>query len=319
MKASEEPLRIGVSSCLLGQEVRFDGGHKRNAFLMDQLAHHVEWIPVCPEVELGMGIPRPSIRLEREGSDLRMVDPRAQTDHTAAMKRFARKRARALRDAGLHGYVFKKDSPSCGVHRVKVYSQQGAAQRDGRGLFAQALIDALPELPVEEEGRLQDPRLRENFIERIFAQRRLRQLFRARWRSGEVVAFHTAHELQLMAHSPQAYRELGRLVGTHKRYERAAFRQRYESGFMRALARLATPGRTTNVLQHMAGYVSDRLEPALRRELTALIDDYRNGLVPLVVPVTLLHHHARRFAVDYLLGQVFLSPHPRELMLRNHA
>jgi uncharacterized protein YbgA (DUF1722 family)/uncharacterized protein YbbK (DUF523 family) len=319
--ADEEPLRIGVSSCLLGQEVRFDGGHKRSAFLTDQLAPYVEWVPVCPEVEVGMGVPRPTVRLERHEGDVRMIEPRSGADHTDAMSRWAAARASRLRQAGLHGYVLKKDSPSCGFDRVKVYpgGEKGMAKRDGRGLFAEALIRALPELPVEDEGRLNDPRLRENFIERLFAHRRLRQLFRPRWRSRDVVAFHTAHKLQIMAHSPQAYRELGRLVAAVKGHDRADFQARYETGFMQALAKMATPGRTTNVLQHMAGYVRKQLEPHLRAELTTVIEDYRTGLVPLVVPVTLLQHHARRFEVEYLLDQVFLSPHPKELMLRNHV
>jgi uncharacterized protein YbgA (DUF1722 family) len=215
--------------------------------------------------------------------------------------------------------VFKKDSPSCGVHRVKVHPGQGRPVRDGRGLFARALVELLPELPVEEEGRLDDARLRENFIERVFAYRRLRELFRPRWQSRDVVAFHTAHELQLMAHSPQAYRELGRLVGGHRGLERAEFQQRYGAGFMEALSRMATVGRTADVLQQLAGHLRDLLEPELRADLAVSIEDYRQGLVPLAVPVILLHHNARRFRLETLLEQVFLSPHPKELMLRNHV
>jgi uncharacterized protein YbgA (DUF1722 family) len=200
--------------------------------------------------------------------------------------------------------------------RVKVY-EGATARRDGRGLFAEALMQALPCLPVEEEGRLSDPALRENFVERVFAYRRLRQLFRGRWTRGRIVAFHTAHKLQLMAHSQLAYADLGRRVAEVWSAPRAAFRADYTQRFMAALARIATRGRNANVLQHAAGHLSRLLGAPARGELAALIHDYRSGLVPLVVPITLLRHHARAHGVAYLEGQSFLEPHPRELMLRN--
>jgi uncharacterized protein YbgA (DUF1722 family) len=203
--------------------------------------------------------------------------------------------------------------------RVKLYGVKGGAERRGVGLFAKALEEELPLLPVEEEGRLNDPRLRENFIERVFAYRRLSDLFAGRWSSGRVVAFHTAHKLQLMAHSTEAYRSLGRLVAGVKTIPRSEFRERYETGFMTALARIATPGRNANVLQHAAGHLKKRLDADGRAELARLIDDYRLGLVPLVVPVTLLRHHTRVQDVAYLAGQTYLEPHPKELMLRNHV
>jgi uncharacterized protein YbgA (DUF1722 family)/uncharacterized protein YbbK (DUF523 family) len=317
--ASEAPIRIGISSCLLGNAVRFDGGHKRDRFLTDQLGPFVEWVPVCPEVEAGLGVPRPALRLVRDAGGVRMVEIASGRDQTRRMTRFAQHRVRALRRLGLCGYVLKRSSPSCGMERVRVYGPSGSASRDGRGLFAAALLDALPQLPVEEEGRLGDPGLRENFIERVFAYRRLRSLFRGRWSNGTVVAFHTAHKLQLMAHSPAAYRELGRLVASVKQLPRRAFRDRYTAGFMEALARMASRGRNANVLQHAAGHVRELLDAASRAELAALIEDYRRGLVPLVVPVTLIRHHAKRCGAAYLEGQVFLEPHPKELMLRNHV
>jgi uncharacterized protein YbgA (DUF1722 family) len=180
-------------------------------------------------------------------------------------------------------------------------------------------MEAYPNLPIEDEGRLNDAHLRENFIESVFAYRRLRRLFRGRWTSAQVVAFHTAHKLQLMAHSPAAYAELGRLVATMKRRSRSAFREVYESEFMSALRQRASRGRNANVLQHAAGHLKDRLDSASRGELAELIHDYRRGLVPLVVPVTLIAHHVRCHEIDYLKGQVFLEPHPKELMLRNHV
>jgi len=331
--SGERPIRLGVSSCLLGNEVRYDGGHKRDRFVTDVLGGFVEWVPVCPEVEAGMGTPRPPVQLVRDGdaSGVRIVEVESGRDHTRAMQRYAARRVRELRGLDLCGYILKKDSPSCGMTRVKVYEEkggparqgtprkQGMPRKQGRGLYASALIDAYPNLPCEDEGRLDDSKLRENFIERVFAYRRLGELFRGRWTREQVVAFHAAHKLQLLAHSASVHRELGRLVAAVKRMPRAVFRERYESGFMDALAHLASRGRNANVLQHAAGHLKTSLDAASRNELAELIHDYRKGLVPLVVPATLIGHHARRHDIDYLRGQIFLEPHPKELMLRNHV
>jgi uncharacterized protein YbgA (DUF1722 family) len=266
-----------------------------------------------------MGTPRPALRLVREGGEVRMLEIASGRDHTREMQRFAARRVRALRGLELCGYVLKKDSPSCGMTRVKVYSEKGAPTRDGRGLFAGPLMDSHPNLPVEDEGRLNDANLRENFIERVFAYKRLRDLFRGRWTRGGLVAFHTAHKLQLMAHALEPYRELGALVASVKQRPRGEFREAYQNIFMAALARVATRSRNTNVLQHAAGHLKKSLDSASRTELAELIHDYRLGNVPLVVPVTLLRHHARHLDVAYLNGQTFLEPHPKELMLRNHV
>lgn len=317
--AADTPIPIGVSACLLGSEVRYDGGHKRDGFLVETFGRYVQWVSVCPEVELGLGIPRPTLRLEASADAVRLVMPKTGADHTDAMRRYAEQRVAKLRAAGLCGFVLKKGSPSCGMERVKVYAAAGMPRRNGRGLFAEALVQALPLLPIEEEGRLNDPRLRDNFVERVFAYRRLRQLFEARWSIGDLVAFHTAHKLQLLAHVPKAYESLGRLVAVAKRMSRTELREQYETGFMDALAVIATPRRHVNVLQHMAGYFRDKLDGDARQELASVIEDYRRELVPLVVPMTLIRHHVRRFAVSYLEGQTYLQPHPKELMLRNHV
>jgi uncharacterized protein YbgA (DUF1722 family)/uncharacterized protein YbbK (DUF523 family) len=320
MSPPSRPLRLGISSCLLGDEVRFDGGHKRDRFLTDVLGPLVEWVRVCPEVEVGMGVPRETLRLVRAGSDVRMITTRTNVDHTDAMRRWAVRRVRALERERLSGYVLKKDSPSCGIERVKVYDEAGAMpRRTGVGLFAAELTRAWPSLPIEEEGRLADPVLRENFIERIFAYDSLRTLFEGRWTVGDVVAFHTAHKLSLLAHSTTAYVELGRLVAGAKGTPRREFQARYERLFMETLARPATVRRHTNVLMHMAGHLKQVVDADSKRELLACIDEYRRGLVPLVVPITLLRHHVRREGVEYLAGQRYLDPHPRELMLRNHV
>jgi len=299
--------------------VRFDGGHKRDAFLTETFGRFVEWVPVCPEVECGFGTPREAMRLVRAGPGVRLLTVKTSIDLTEAMERYSRSRVAALADEDLSGYVLKKDSPSCGLERVKVYDRHGTPARGGRGLFAAALVEAFPHLPVEEEGRLADPRLRDNFIERVFAYWRLRGLFASRWTVGDLVRFHTAHKLLVLAHAPERYRRLGRLVAGARGMPRRNLERRYVAGLMEALAELATTRRHTNVLQHMAGYFTDRLDAASKRELAETIDDYRRGLVPLVVPLTLIRHHARTLDVAYLAGQTYLEPHPKELMLRNHV
>ena len=329
-------LRIGVSACLLGEEVRYDGGHKRNAFLVDVLGPFAEWVPVCPEAEAGFGTPRPAMHLEGHGdrtgsNQLRLVTVRDGRDLTAPMRTLVARRVPQLAQLDLDGYVLKKDSPSCGLFRVKVYAADGSgATRNGRGLFADALCRAMPLLPVEEEGRLGDPRLRENFIERLFAYRRLRELTASRPRAADLIRFHTRHKLLLLAHAPRAYAELGRLVasgGADEPPRRAAPRAplpkavlaEYGAGFMGALTALATRGRHANVLQHMSGYFRRLVDEPSRRDLAESIADYQRGLVPLVVPVTLLAHYAKLHQVQYLLEQIYLQPHPKELMLRNHV
>jgi uncharacterized protein YbgA (DUF1722 family)/uncharacterized protein YbbK (DUF523 family) len=317
--ASEAPIRVGVSACLLGQEVRFDGGHKRSDFLVDELGPFVQFVPVCPEFEIGLGVPRETLRLERNGGGIQLIANHSRIDHTMSMQRFAARRTAALDSEDLSGYVLKKDSPSCGMQRVEIYGKSELPSRDGVGLFAAALIARYPNLPIEEEGRLNDPRLRENFIERIFAYRRLRSFFAARWTLGGVIAIHTAHKLVLMAHSPKSYSELGRFVANTKNLGRDEIRERYLREMMIALAKLATPARHVNVMQHMIGYLRGHLAASARAELARLIDDYRAGLVPLIVPLTMIRHHVRQFNVQYLRGQVYLAPHPKELMLRNQV
>jgi uncharacterized protein YbgA (DUF1722 family)/uncharacterized protein YbbK (DUF523 family) len=278
----------------------------------------VEFVPVCPEVELGLGTPRETLRLVRRAADVRLVMADG-ADHTDAMRAFGARRVEALAREDLDGFILKKDSPSCGLERVKVYDRHGSPIRSGRGLFAEALVTRWPHLPVEDEGRLHDARLRENFVERLFAYRRLKDLFAGRWSMGAVVRFHTVYKLILLSHSPEGYRKLGRLVADGKALARPAFRAAYETQFMRTLQNLATPKKHANVLLHMIGHFRDRLDAASRRELIAAIDDYRRGWLPLVVPITLTAHHVRRLDVGYLADQIYLAPHPKELMLRNHV
>jgi uncharacterized protein YbgA (DUF1722 family)/uncharacterized protein YbbK (DUF523 family) len=312
--------RIGVSSCLLGRKVRYDGEHKRDAFLADVLSPFVEWVPVCPELELGLGVPREPIRLVGRPSAPRLVAERSGKDHTDPMRVFAEGRVAELEALDLSGFVLKKDSPSCGMERVQVHPLRGGPpRRVGRGAFAAVLIDRMPLLPVEEEGRLHDPALRESFVERVFAYTRWKET-RARGSSrAHLVRFHTAHELALLAHSPAAYRSLGRLVAEVARRPLRQTLDAYGQGFMEALRVPSTRGRHANVLGQMLGHFRGLLDPDDRRELEGVVRDYQRGHVPLVVPLTLFRHHVRRCGVAWLSDQVYLDPDPRELMLRNHV
>ncbi|MBI4164149.1 MAG: DUF1722 domain-containing protein [Acidobacteria bacterium] len=316
---SGSPIRIGISACLLGEKVRYDGRHKRDPFIVETLGRYVEWVPVCPEVEMGLGTPRETLRLVRIGEDVRMVMPKTGADHTDSMRAYASRRVAGLATNILHGYILKKHSPSCGMERVRVFDAKGVPVKSGRGLFAEALLGRFPTLPVEEEGRLTDPRPRENFIERVFAYYRLHLLFSGHWKTGDLVAFHTAHKLLLMAHSPQANAELGRLVAGAKKMPRGELHAVYEREFMAALRQLDTTRRQANVLKYTVGYFRELLDTDSRRELLEVIEDYRRGIVPLIVPVTLIRHYVRKFDIAYLRGQVYLEPHPKELMLRNHV
>lgn len=312
-------IRLGVSACLLGQEVRYDGGHKRDAFLTDILGPLVEWVPVCPEVEIGLGVPRPPIRLVGDPTAPRLVVEKTAEDLTARMRRWASGRIGELDALGLHGYVLKRGSPSCGLLRVRVYGEDGTPGRVGRGVFAAALTDALPLLPVEEEGRLSDAGIRESFIERVFAAARWQAFVASRPRARDLVAFHAAHKFAILAHSPRDYTELGRLVAGAGPRLAAETLATYGTRFMQALAIRATRARHVNVLQHLAGFLKRALGGDERAELGEVIAEYRRGLVPLVVPLTLLKHHVRRLGLAYLADQVYLNPHPKELMLRNHV
>jgi uncharacterized protein YbgA (DUF1722 family)/uncharacterized protein YbbK (DUF523 family) len=322
MSAPEPPrLRVGVSACLLGQEVRYNGGHKRDAFLTDTFGRYVEWVAVCPEVEVGMGTPRPPIRLERRGEEVRLVMPSTGGDYTDAMRWWAGRRVAELAAMDLDGYVLKKDSPSCGMERVKVYpGREGAPSKDGRGLFAEALIARLPDLTVEEEGRLNDPLLRESFIARVFVHHRWREGEKEGWTRASLMRFHERHKFLLMARNQNGMRRLGRLLGdSGKGTSIGGLAAAYRHGLTEVLRRPATRRGHTNVLHHLAGYVSDALDPADRAELAETIERYRLGLVPLIVPLTLIRHHVRRQGVEYLQGQAYLEPHPYELMLLNHV
>jgi len=297
--------------------VRYDGGHKRDSFVADVLGPCVEWVSVCPELEAGMGVPRPPIRLVDEDGDLRLVAPSTGRDFTATMRRFSAGRLRELERLGLDGYVLKKGSPSCGTERVAVYRGAHRLHRKGVGLFAAALLARWPELPVEEEGQLSDRRLRENFIERVFCRNRWRTFLRCGPSRSGLVEFHTAHKMLLRVHNEAGYRRLGRLVGAAGTMRDAELFARYEEEFQRTLRTKATVERHSNVLQHALGYFKELLDSREKREVLSAVEDYRLGMLPLIVPLTLLRFLIAKYDVECLRGQLYFDPHPKELMLRN--
>jgi len=312
-------IRVGISSCLLGEEVRFDGGHKHDTLITETLGKFFEWVPVCPEMEIGLGTPRESHRLVGISSSPRLIAPKSGTDHTAAMNRYAARRAEELAAMDLSGYVLKKDSPSCGMERVRVYDQNGMPRKDGRGLFAAALLERLPELPTEEEGRLHDHSIRENFVERIFARHGWLAFLAAKPKAADLVNFHSRHKLTLQAHSDELYRKMGRLTARAGRTPMRELLAQYGSLFSRALKVKATPRKHANVLYHLMGFLKESLDFGDKGELVGCIESYRQRRVPLVVPVTLLKHHFRRHPVPWVSNQTYLNPYPDELMLRNHV
>ena len=313
------PLRLGISRCLLGDEVRFDGGHKRDNFLTDVLGPYVEWIPVCPEVEAGLGTPREAMRLVGDPAHPRLLTIKSGQDHTRSLEKMTTGRLAELGSSDLSGFVFKRGSPSCGLERVRVYTEKGMPSHTGAGIFARAFAEQFPLIPVEEEGRLCDAPLRENFIERIFCYRRYQDLLEDGVTRQAVVRFHTIHKYLLLAHSVQHYQWLGRLVGQADRYRPRELAVKYGELFMKALAVKATVRKHVNVLQHMLGYFKAHLGAPQKAELLDVINDYHRGLTPLIVPLTLVKHYVHLFDVAYIRDQVYLNPHPKELMLRNHV
>ena len=314
-----EPIRILISSCLLGETVRYDGGHKRDGFLVETLGEFVEWVPVCPEVDCGLPTPREAMRLTGDPSSPRLVTSKGGVDHTDRMIRWARARLRELEPLELCGYICKKDSPSSGMTRVKVYGGSDIPARTGAGIFTKAFLGHFPLIPVEEEGRLQDPVLREMFIERVFTLRRFRDLLARDRTRGGLVAFHTDHKLLLLSHGRKGYTEMGRLVARAKELPTAELFDRYRRLLMEALSAKPTPKKCSDVLFHMVGHFRQMLTRDEKEELLEVVERYRERRIPLIVPLTLFRHYVRKYRVDYLARQVFLDPHPAELMLRNHV
>ncbi|MCA1945117.1 MAG: DUF523 and DUF1722 domain-containing protein [Desulfovibrio sp.] len=316
---SDTPLLVGVSTCLLGEPVRYDGGHKHDRYLTDILGRFVRFVPVCPEVECGLGVPREAMRLVGDPAAPRLVTQKTGIDHTERMLAWAARRVEALAGEPLCGFVFKSKSPSSGMARVKVYDENGHAATKGVGLFARAVMERFPHLPVEEEGRLNDVHLRENFIERLFLYKRWQDTVQRQRTKASLMEFHTRHKLLFMSHSQEMLRSLGKIVASLGNLGVEEAMAAYFPLMMSAAAQRATVKKQRNVLLHVMGYFKKHLDADEKQELLEVVDRYAAGLVPLIVPVTLLNHHIRKYRQPYLQGQWWLQPHPVELALRNHA
>ena len=315
-----EKLRLGISTCLLGLPVRYDGGHKLDHYLRDTLGYYVDFIPVCPEVECGLGVPREAMRLVGEADAPKLMTIRTRVDLTERMAAWALRRVKDLDEERLCGFIFKSGSPSSGMERVKVYNEKGAGVKNGVGLFARAFMDYFPDIPVEEEGRLHDPVLRENFIERIFTCYRWKNLVHKEIPGiRTVLSFHTKNKLLILSHSTKHYQEMGRLVAGGKDLSAQELVRRYGSLLMAAMRLKATPKKNANVLMHMMGYFKKELSSWEKAELLEVIEQYRLSMIPLLVPLTLLKHYVRKYDQPYLKEQTYLDPHPLELQLRNHV
>lgn len=314
-----EKIKLGISSCLLGYKVRWNGGHKLDGFLADELGKYVEYVPVCPEMEVGLGTPRETLRLVGDPKDPRLVFRNSKEDITDRMKRWSGQRLDELEKEELCGYIFKTKSPSSGMVRVKVYDEKGVVRsNNGSGLFARAFMDRFPMLPVEDNGRMHDPGLRENFIVRVFTYHRWRQLIKNSRTVGGLVDFHTGNKLLYMAHHPDTARAMGKLVARAKEMRLEELLISYESMMIKCLKYKSTPSKNANVLYHIMGYFNRNLQSDEKQELIEIIENYRKEYLPLIVPITLLNHFIRKHAQPYLKTQYYLNPHPIELKLRNH-
>jgi uncharacterized protein YbgA (DUF1722 family)/uncharacterized protein YbbK (DUF523 family) len=317
----EEKIKIGISSCLLGAEVRYNGGHTLDRFLADVLGQYVDFVPVCPEVEIGLPVPREALRLVKYQQDEspRLVTQKTGIDYTGKMLNWAKSRLDQLEKEELCGYIFKSKSPSSGMERIKVYNEKGVAQRNGIGIFARAFMERFSLMPVEDEGRLNDIGLRENFIVRVFTYYRWRRVLKGKRSIGAVVDFHSKNKLLFMAHHPEMARQLGKLPAKAKEIPLEEFFSNYESLMMKLMTYKSTVKKNANTLYHMMGYFKKQLNPDEKQELVEVIEQYRLGYYPLVVPLTLIKHYVRKYDQSYLKEQYYLNPHPVELKLRNHA
>jgi uncharacterized protein YbgA (DUF1722 family)/uncharacterized protein YbbK (DUF523 family) len=312
-------IRVGISTCLLGENVRWNGGHARDRFLTDTLGKYVDFVPVCPEVECGFGVPRETFRLVGDPDSPRFITTQTKIDCTERMLKWANKRVLELEKEDLCGFIFKSRSPSSGMERVKVYTEKGMPVLKGVGMFARAFMGHFPLIPVEEDGRLHDPKIRENFVERIFVFKRWCEMRENKPERAHLIDFHTRHKMLILSHGPKDHRILGKVVANAKNLPMEALFDQYQTRLMEALRLKTTPKKNTNVLQHMMGYFKKQLSYDEKQELMEVIDHYRQGNVPLIVPITLINHYVRKYKQTYLQTQYYLNPHPLELQLRNHV
>ena len=312
-------IKLGISSCLLGEKVRYDGGHKLDHYIKETLGNYVDWVPVCPEVQYGLPVPREAMRLIGTAGSPRLVTIHTGADHTDGMLSWAKQRLDRLEKEDICGFIFKSRSPSSGLRDVKIYNPSGISDHTGVGIFAGAFMERFPLMPVEDEARLQNPVLRENFIERVFVFNRWRDFKVKGGKIKDLVSFHADHKLLVLSHSARHYRVLGSMVANTKKYPSAKLHFDYFVSLMEGLRLISTPKKNTNVLFHILGYFKAVISPDEKQEMLEVIENYHRGLVPLIVPITLLNHYVRKHDVQYLAKQYYLNLHPVELMLRNHA
>jgi len=314
-----EKIKIGISTCLLGEKVRYDGGHKLDRYITDTLGHYFEWVSVCPEVEYGLPVPRESMRLIGNPASPRIVTVRTGVDHTEGMIKWAEDKLKQLEKDELRGFIFKSKSPSSGIDGVKIYTSSGIPSNKRKGIFGGAFMRYFPLIPVIDDGRLHNPNLRENFIEQVLVYKRWKEFLKRHTKIRDLIAFHTNLKFLILSHSPKHYNTLGRLVAEAKQYRPDVLYSEYERILMEGMRLLATIKKNTNVLLHIAGYFKKWLTPEDKRELLEVIEQYHKGYIPLIVPITLVNHYVRKFDESYLKNQFYLNPHPVELMLRNHV
>jgi len=314
-----EKIKIGISSCLLGENVRYDGGHQLDRYITDTLGQYFEWVPVCPEVEYGLPVPREAMRLIGNPDSPHLITVRTGVDHTKGMLNYANKKVKELEREELCGFIFKSRSPSSGISGVKVYTPSGMPSHRGVGIFGGAFTRYFPLIPVIDDGRLHDPSLRENFIERVFVYKRWQEFMKKGGVIKDLILFHTEHKLLILSHSSKHFSALGRLVANAKKYKSEELYSEYMKIVMEGLSLIATIKKNTNVLLHIIGYFKKNLSANDKQELLEVIENYHKGFVPLIVPITIIKHYVRKFDEPYLKRQYYLNPHPLELMLRNHV
>jgi len=312
-------IKIGISSCLLGEKVRYEAGNQLDRYITDTLGQYFEWAPVCPEVEYGLPVPREPMRLVGDPDSPRLITIRTGIDHTEGMLKWAEEKLKELEKKELCGFIFKSRSPSSGIGGVKVYTLSGMPSQRGVGLFGRAFMNKFPVIPVIDDGRLHDPGLRENFIERVFVYKRWQEFIKKGGLIRDLVAFHTEHKLLILSHSPKHFSVLGQLIAKPKQNKPEDLNAEYVNLLMECLRLVATVKKHTNVLQHIVGYFKNQLSSDDRKELLEVIENYHKGYIPLIVPIVLVKHYVRKFDESYLQKQYYLNPHPLELMLRNHA
>ena len=314
-----EKIKIGISSCLLGDKVRYDGNHSLDRFVTGTLGRYFEWIPVCPETEFGLPVPREPMHLFGTPDSPRLVTIKTGIDYTEKMLKWVETKLKKLEKENLCGFIFKSSSPSSGIGGVKVYMPSGVVTKTGKGLFGGAFMKHFPLIPVQDDGRLHNPGFRENFIERIFVLKRWQEFKKKGASIKDLIGFHTDHKLLILAHSPRHYSILGRLLANAKKEKSEYVLSEYIRILMEGITLIATVKKNTNVLQHIQGYFKKYLTSEEKQELLGVIESYRKEFVPLIVPVTILKHYVKKFNVSYLKRQYYLEPHPMELMLRNHV